>query len=272
MDQKSYSDYSAWNMPLRQRQRVLCRPVRIEFHGSVNGGMRRALVGEILDDHFLIFDRFVCLKEVTNLFQCVGIHILKILHGIPTRILARHRDDFVIALADIHHRHDTDRSCLHQNPGSERIGREKHHIQRITVIPERLRDEPVVERIVLRCLHRPIQLDQPRLLLDLIFILRSARNLNDHRDRFRHGIPRRDVMQQVHSFFILLLTPYPLFSLHYLLSLASCSLSACSAGGFSVSYLLFIVDRSLSFSSCSSSPFSCCSFCAPPAPTTSIFH
>jgi len=53
-------------------------------------------------------------------------------------------------------------------------------VERIAIGGQRARDEAVVARVVDRAVQQPVQPDQPALLVELVLVLGSARDLDDH--------------------------------------------------------------------------------------------
>src|SRR3989344_5518212 len=161
----------------------------------VCGKGRRASF-KVADDDLFLLDLLIGCEKMRYFLQHMLIRILDILHVGIARVAGGDRDNFFIRLAAVRHVHDADWASRGEDAGHERVRGEQDNVKRVAVVPERLRHEAVVKGIVLRAVHDSVELDDARLLINLILIVRALRDLNDDVHLFLRA--RVNVVQQIH--------------------------------------------------------------------------
>ena len=114
-------------------------------------------------------------------------------------VFGRHRDDFVVRFAAINHLHEADRSHRDEDAGGNRVGREHDDVERIAVFPKRLRREAVVARIRGSGEIDTVELDEARLFVDLVLVVRAFRYLNDDVEFLRGVLAEGGIVPQIHK-------------------------------------------------------------------------
>src|SRR3989344_3101862 len=142
---------------------------------------RLYLTFEAVDDALggLALQLLIGLEEVLDLLQRMPIDVREVLDALPAPIFDWHADYLVIVLARIDHFHQRDGANSNEYAWRDREGGEHEHIDGVTIVPESLGDEAILDRIRRRRVVRPVKLDEPGLLINLVFVLRALRYLDD---------------------------------------------------------------------------------------------
>src|SRR5258708_1739633 len=96
-------------------------------------------------DHFIL-QILVSAIEVFYLLQRMRIDILHVPDRGPAGVVFRYSDNLVVRVPAVDHVHDRYRASAYQDARNKRISSEHNDIERIAVIPERLRHETIVNR------------------------------------------------------------------------------------------------------------------------------
>ena len=80
----------------------------------------------------------------------------------------------------------------------QRIAREYDDVERVVVVPERLRRESVIKGIRCGGIIDAVELDESRLLIYLIFVGRALRYFDDGIKFFGRIIAERYVVPEIH--------------------------------------------------------------------------
>jgi hypothetical protein len=125
------------------------------------------------------------LEEVPDALAVAHRQILQVLDlGLEgVELLDRHGDQLVVHAAVVLHVQDADQPAADHRPGDERDLGADHDVDRVAVLVQDVRDEPVVVRVEHRHVDDPVDEERARLLVELVFDRRAAggtsRNL-DH--------------------------------------------------------------------------------------------
>ena len=90
-----------------------------------------------------------------------------------------HRDDLVVDALLVAHPHHADGARLDDRQRVDRLLAEHQRIERVAVVAERARDEAVVGRIVHGAVEHAIESQEAGLLVQLVLVLASLRDLDD---------------------------------------------------------------------------------------------
>ena len=103
---------------------------------------------ELVDLDRLPFKLLVVLEEASEHHQTMRRQLGGLLKAVELGVADRDREDLVVALAAVDHRHQADRAGLDQRQWGHRFLAQHQHVERIVVFGQRLRNEAVVGRIV----------------------------------------------------------------------------------------------------------------------------
>src|SRR3989344_4697045 len=142
----------------------------------------------------LLLEGFVVLEKVLHLFERVLVDVCEVVHFIKADILGRHREDFVVGFAAVNHLHESDGTHRDENSRGDRIGREYDDVERVAVFPKRLRSESVIKRIRRGGKIDAVELDETRLFVYLVFVVRTTRYLNNSIECFGSILTQRYVV------------------------------------------------------------------------------
>src|SRR3989344_4408960 len=165
----------------------------IHLSGAFICGLGRKTSFKVADDDLFLLDLFISCEEMSDFLQHMLISISYVIHGSIPRITNGDRNNFLIRFAAIGHMHDTDGAGRNEDTGRKRMRGEQNDIKRVTIIPERLRDESVIKWVVLRAMENAVKFDDSRLLIYLVLIMRTLWDLDDDVHFFFRA--RIDVMQ-----------------------------------------------------------------------------
>src|SRR3989344_4880413 len=129
-------------------------------------------------DGFLL-ECLVVLKKMLHFLEGMRVDVREVMHFIEADILRRHREDFVVGFAAVNHLHETDGPHRDEDSRGDGISREHHHVECVAVFPECLRSESVIKRICCGGKIDAVELDETRLFVYLVFVVRAARYLNN---------------------------------------------------------------------------------------------
>ena len=96
----------------------------------------------------LAFQLLVVLEEAAEHRQAVRRQLRGLAEAVELGVVDRDGEDLVVLLAAVDHRHQADRPRVHQRQRRDGLLAEHQHVERVVVLGERLRDEPVVGRVV----------------------------------------------------------------------------------------------------------------------------
>jgi hypothetical protein len=108
-------------------------------------------------------------KKAAQHEQPVWRYFVTFLVAVEFRVTRRNRDDLVILLALINHRHQTDGAGVNDGQGDHSLLAQHQHIQRIIIFRQSLGNEAVVRRIVNSGVEHAIHLDEPTVFVQFIF-------------------------------------------------------------------------------------------------------
>ena len=100
----------------------------------------------------------------------------------------------MILFAHVDHRHQANRPSLHQRERGDRFLTEHQNIERVVVFGQRLRNEPVVGRVIHRRVENPVELQQPGLFVELVLDARPHGDLDDGDELGREFLARSDIV------------------------------------------------------------------------------
>src|SRR5262245_36063691 len=113
-------------------------------------------------------------------------------------VVTRDGEDLVVRLTAIQHLEHADRAYVDLAPGERRLVDAHENVERISVLVQRARNEPVIAGIVHRRVQHAIELERTVFLVELVLVSAPARDL-DYRGDFlgrtgawRQVAPRMD--------------------------------------------------------------------------------
>src|SRR5882757_2968922 len=144
--------------------------------------------------HSLAFQLLVVLEKPAQHEEPMLRHLARLAIRVELRIFGRDRDDLMILLAGVDHRHHADRPRIDDGQRDYGFLAQYQHIERIVVLRERLWNKSVVCRIVNRRVENAVEFDQPADLVELILHARTKRNLDNRVELLRKQTARSDVV------------------------------------------------------------------------------
>ena len=170
----------------------------VEAHRVPDHVKRLFPIQELVHDDRLVLERLVVLEEAAELRDPVRRQLAD--RGVVDvlRIVGVDGEDLVVLLALIAHLHDADRAGAQDRQRNDLLLAEHEDVQGIVVLAVRLRDEPVVGRIVDGGEEHPVDADQPACLVELVLDLRPPRDLDDDREKVRRLAAEGDVVPGMH--------------------------------------------------------------------------
>src|SRR5215203_4374636 len=152
------------------------------FFRFVNANPRRSL------DRLSRLKVFVDAEKVLDFEQQVLANVVDVSNVVSADIRRRNADDLVVTAGLIPHPEHGDGSTGDQAPWKRRLRHEHQGVERITVLTECPLDEAIIGGILRRGEKRPIQPDPSRVVVNLVLVLLTLRNLD--RDIERHAAQR----------------------------------------------------------------------------------
>jgi hypothetical protein len=130
---------------------------------------------------FLSSRSFVDREEVFDLGEQSGTEVVEAQEVRRRRIAERDAQGLVILSLLISHPEDSDRS--RGDPASREgwLSDENESIERIAILSQRPLDEPVVGRVSGRREEHPVEVDEPAVVVHLVLVPGSTRDLHDDR-------------------------------------------------------------------------------------------
>ena len=98
-----------------------------------------------------------------------------------------HAEHLVVAAGLVGHLEHADRACVHDAAREHRLGQQDHRVQRIAVLAERVLDEAVVGGIAHRGVQVAVQLHPAAVVVHLVLVARTLRDLDDDVELHRRG-------------------------------------------------------------------------------------
>ena len=83
-----------------------------------------------------------------------------------------------------------------------RESREQHYVERVSVLPQRLRCESIVKRVCRGSVVGAIKFNHAGILIYLIFIMRAFRYFNNYINLVRGIIAQGYIVPEVHIFIL----------------------------------------------------------------------
>src|SRR5919202_2584177 len=130
----------------------------------------------------LALEVLVCVKERLDLPQSMRRDVAERVERAEAGITMLDGDDLMIVLAHVTHVQHAEHARVHQAPGKDRLFGQDQHVEGIAVRRTRVRNEPVMGRIVDRGVQDAIEPDAAALLVVLIFVAAAHRNLDERFD------------------------------------------------------------------------------------------
>ncbi len=100
------------------------------------------------------------------------------LEAVKFGVIGGDRQDFVVLLAAVDHRHHANRPGPHKRKRIYRLLAQNQHIERVVVLRQRLRNKAVVRRIIDGRIQDAVELKQAGRLIELVFHTGAEWNFN----------------------------------------------------------------------------------------------
>ena len=104
------------------------------------------------------FELLVDREEVLHLAEVMPRDVAQVVVLVVEGIAERHAQDLLVLPLLVLHLERADRAYLHQTAGKRGDRHHDQHVERVLVVRQRLRDEPVVARVVDRAVEQPVEL------------------------------------------------------------------------------------------------------------------
>ena len=152
---------------------LLWKLLFVRFYRLIHGGERVGAAFEAVDgdDDGRLFERLVVLEEVFHFFERVRVDVLDVFDMVEADVFGRHADYFIVGFSAVGHEHDADGTHRDEDAGGYWVGGEHDDVERIAVIPERLRCETVVKGVGRGREIDAVELDEARIFVDLVLIV-----------------------------------------------------------------------------------------------------
>ena len=134
----------------------------------------------------------VDLEEVADLVDELRRQFADVVDVVPARFLGRYADQLGVLAGLVLHVQHAHRTRFHPDARIHRIIEQHQGVERIAVAAERVRNEAVVGRIRHGCEQSSIEVHAVRVVIDLVLVATSPRDLDDdvnaaRRERFAHA-------------------------------------------------------------------------------------
>src|SRR5215203_4078212 len=166
----------------------------VEAYRVPDGVFGLLRIGEVAHVYLLAFQHLVVLEEALELRQPVLWQLAVVFVGAELGVVEVYADDLFVALAFVDHVHHPDRARLQQAKGLDRFLHQDKHVQRIVVISQSPWDKTVVGRVDHCRVQDSVDLQQPRLLVQLVLDPGAFGDLDQGCELFRGFLPDRDVV------------------------------------------------------------------------------
>src|SRR5215207_9417416 len=140
----------------------------VEAYRVPDGVFGLLRIGEVAHVHLLAFQHLVVLEEPLELSQPVLRQLAVMFVGSVLRVVEVDADYLLVALAFVDHVHHPDRARPEQAKGLDRFLHQDKHVERIVVVPQSPWDKAVVGRVDHGRVQDTVDLQQPRLLVELV--------------------------------------------------------------------------------------------------------
>lgn len=147
--------------PLAALRAIAIEGILDDRHGG-GGGL------ELVDFHRLAFQCFVVLEETAQHGQAMARQLLRLPKTIVLRIIDGNSQDFVVLLAAVDHRHQTDGAASDQSERRHGLLTQHQDVEWVVVFGQGLRNEALVSRIVDSRIQNAIQPQKARFLVQFV--------------------------------------------------------------------------------------------------------
>ena len=119
------------------------------------------------------------LEEVLDLLAGVLGHVVEVLDVRPARVLRLHADHLGVDAGVIRHVEDGDRANRDGHAGERRVVEQHERVDGVAVEAEGVLEEAVVGRVDEAREEHPVEAHATRLVIDLVLVARTLRDLDD---------------------------------------------------------------------------------------------
>src|SRR5829696_8084149 len=166
----------------------------VEAHRVPDGVFGLLRIGEVAHVHLLALQHLVVLEEAPELRQPVLRQLAVVFVGAVLRVVEVDADYLLVALAFVDHVHHPDRAGPQEAKWLDRFLHQDEHVERVVVLPQSPRDEAVVGRVDHGRVQDTVDLQQPRLLVQLVLDPGAFGDLDQGRKLLRCFVPDRDLV------------------------------------------------------------------------------